>query len=509
MKRRIRIFDTTLRDGEQAPGASMSIQQKIELARAIERMGADRIEAGFPASSPVQYEAVREVGSLLEKATTVALSRCVKGDIDAADKALAGIDRRMLHLFIATSPVHRKFKLKMDRAEVLKRLTEHMEYASQRFELIEFSAEDASRTEPDFLKEVIRVAINKGATTINIPDTVGYAVPDEFGALISDLCRDVPELADVELSVHCHNDLGLAVANSIAAVKAGADQVEVTVNGIGERAGNCAFEEFVMATDVRGDYFDFSTNIETDRIYHTSRLLQNITGIIIPDNKPVLGDNAFAHEAGIHQHGVLENRETYEIMRPDTIGRPENEIVLGRHSGKHAFKSRLEALGFSMDREQFDSAFSEFTSIADTRKEIYDEDVCAIAASVLGQEERQLRIIDFNSHTGNSLIPTASVKIKRGVSEFIASSTGEGPVDALFRAIDTALELKCILKEYVTEATGTGKNAQGRVKLSLEIDGNIYPGKGTSIDIIEASASAYLNACNCFFMSGIKKAGEE
>lgn len=479
----------------------MTVDQKVDMAKAIERMGADRIEAGFPASSPVQFEAVQRVGACLERATTVALSRCVKGDIDAAAEALESVEKRMLHLFIATSPIHRKYKLKMDKAEVMRRLGEHLKYASGIFDNIEFSAEDASRTEREFLKDIIRLAIDGGAGTINIPDTVGYAVPEEFGDLINELYCDVPELRDVDLSVHCHNDLGLAVANSLAAVRAGASQVEVTVNGIGERAGNCAFEEFVMATGVRTDFFNFSTAVETERIYETSRLLQNITGIIIPGNKPVLGDNAFAHEAGIHQHGVLENRETYEIMKPGTIGRPENEIVLGRHSGKHAFKNRLISLGFNMNSEEFERAFQSFTQLADSKKEVYDEDVCAIAADVLGECEKQLRILNFNSHTGNSLIPTASVRIGRDSEELIASSTGEGPVDALFKAIDTALDLKCTLKEYVTEATGMGKNAQGRVRLSVEIGEDSFTGKGSSIDIIEASAFAYLNACNGYFMS--------
>lgn len=498
MSREVKIFDTTLRDGEQSPGAAMSEDQKIEVAFTLERLGVDRIEAGFPVSSPVQFNAVKRIADMLDFATVVGLARCVEKDIDAVHDSLKNARNKMLHTFIATSPLHRDFKLKMSKEEVLRRITEKMTYARKFFQQIEFSAEDASRTEPEFLFEVIRTAIKSGATVINIPDTVGYAIPTEFGELTRLIVENVPEFKkyEVDLSVHCHNDLGLAVANSIAAVQNGANQVEVTLNGIGERAGNCALEELVMAFKVRKDLLDFHTNIKTELLYPSSKLLQNITGLIVPRNKPIFGDNVFAHESGIHQDGVIKHKETYEIMKPESIGRSIESLVMGRHSGKHAFKKKLEQYGIVLTPGQFDKCFENFTAVADKKKEVYDEDIFNIVSAVLGRFDKGYQLIYFHTYTGNTLIPTGTVKLKKDEEEYTAVAYGDGPVDALFNAIDSALEIKAQLKEFMAQAIGHEKDAQGQVKIMLEIEGEEFVGKGSSTDIMEASVLAYLNAIN-------------
>lgn len=505
MSRRITIFDTTLRDGEQSPGASMSVEQKVKMAVALERLGVDRIEAGFPVSSPVQFGAVEKIALSLQRATVVALARCVKQDIHAAVESLKHAKYPMLHLFLATSPLHRQYKLKMSKEKVLETLVDRLRYARKFFQRIEFSPEDASRTEPLFLYEVIRTAIESGATCINIPDTVGYAVPEEFSELIAGIRESVPGIEKVDLSVHCHNDLGLAVANSIAAVSSGATQVEVTLNGIGERAGNCSMEEFVMALNVRKDRLNHYTGIDTKLLYPTSKLLQNITGLIIPRNKPILGDNAFSHESGIHQDGVLKHRETYEIMNPVNIGRSPETLVMGRHSGKHGLSDKLEQYGIQLNPEQFDRVFEKFTEVADKKKEVVDEDIFNIVSTVLGSFSRGYILNYFNSVTGNCHIPNATVKLMRGKEEFVASAHGDGPVDAVFNAIDTAIGIKPKLDEYVIQAIGSGKDAQGQVKLLLDFEGTGTAGRGASTDIVEASAHAYLNAVNRYlFRNGLE-----
>ncbi len=500
MSTRIKVFDTTLRDGEQSPGASMSVDQKVEMAIALERIGVDRLEAGFPVSSPVQFNAVRQIAQTLQSTTIVALARAVKADIDAVYEATKDAKSRMLHMFLATSPLHREFKLKKSKKQILQTIAEKLTYARATFDQIEFSAEDASRTEPDFLFEVIRTAIGHGATTINIPDTVGYAIPDEFGRLIQSIRLNVPEVKTVDLSIHCHNDLGLAVANSLAAIVAGATQVEVTLNGIGERAGNCSLEELVMALFVRKDILDYTTGIKTERMYPASKLLQTITGLIIPRNKPIFGDNAFSHESGIHQDGVLKHRETYEIMSPEKIGRTSETLILGRHSGKHSFQDKLNQYNIKLNPEQFEKAFERFSSLADKKKEVYDEDIFDIVSHILGRIPTGYQLVDFNCHTGNSLMPTATVKIRKEDEEFVASTTGDGPIDALFMSIESAIGLKTKLKEYIIQAIGSGKDAQGQVKLILEIDGQNYVGRGSSTDIIEASAIAHINAINRHYL---------
>jgi 2-isopropylmalate synthase len=498
MSKEVKIFDTTLRDGEQSPGAAMSEDQKVEVAFTLERLGINRIEAGFPVSSPVQFNAVKRIADMLDFATVVGLARCIEHDIDAVRDSLKNARNKMLHTFIATSPLHREYKLKMSKEEVLGRITEKMTYARKYFDQIEFSAEDASRTEPEFLFEVIRTAIKNGATVINVPDTVGYAIPSEFGELARLIVENVPEFKQygVDLSVHCHNDLGLAVANSIAAVQNGANQVEVTLNGIGERAGNCALEELAMTFKVRNDLLDFHTNIKTEMLYPTSKLLQNITGLIVPRNKPIFGDNVFAHESGIHQDGVIKHKETYEIMKPETIGRAIESLIMGRHSGKHAFKKKMEQYGIVLTPEQLDRCFGNFTAVADKKKEVYDEDIFNIVSSVLGSFEKGYRLIYFHTYTGNTLIPTGTVKLKKDNEDFTAVAYGDGPVDALFNAIDSALDIDTLLKEYMVQAIGREKDAQGQVKIMLEIEGEEFVGKGSSTDIMEASVLAYLNAIN-------------
>lgn len=498
MSREIKIFDTTLRDGEQSPGAAMSEDQKIHMAFALEHLGVDRIEAGFPVSSPVQFNAVKKIGDMLDFATVVALARCVEKDIDAAYESLKNARNKMLHFFIATSPLHREYKLKMSKEEVLKRVEKMMAYARKKFDQIEFSAEDASRTEPEFLYEVLRTVVKNGGRAVNIPDTVGYAIPSETGEFFKGIVENVPELVSegVDLSAHCHNDLGLAVSNSIAAVQNGATQVEVTMNGIGERAGNCALEELVMSFNVRQDLLEYKTNIKTELLYPTSKLLQNITGLIIPRNKPIFGDNVFAHESGIHQDGVLKHKETYEIMKPESIGRSIESLVMGRHSGKHAFKKKVEQYSITLSPEQFNECFEKFTQVADKKKEVYDEDIFNIVSSVLGGFDKGYKLEYFHSYTGNTLVPSGTVRLKKGDKEYMDVAYGDGPVDALFNAIDAALGIKAQLHEYQIQAIGHTKDAQGQVKLMLEIDGEEYVGKGSSTDIMEASVLAYINAIN-------------
>ncbi|MDI3472450.1 MAG: 2-isopropylmalate synthase [Thermotogaceae bacterium] len=494
--KRIKIFDTTLRDGEQSPGASMTPDEKVEMALMLEALGVDLIEAGFPVSSPAQFEGVKKVSQAVVKPTVVALARCVESDIDAAGEALKNIKNRRIHVFIATSPIHRKYKLRMEKEEILKRIENYINYAKKYFSDIEFSPEDASRTELPFLVEVVKTAVKAGATTINIPDTVGYSLPEEFANIIKTIKEGVPGIENVDISVHCHNDLGLALINSIYAVKNGANQVEVTLNGIGERAGNCALEEFVMASKVRRDLLDFGTNINPEFIYPASRLLVHITGIIPSRNKPIIGENVFLHESGIHQDGVLKMRETYEIMKPEDIGRPSESLVLGRHSGRHAIKKKLESYSVKLDEEKFQRVFERFLELADKKKEVFDDDLISIVSDVLREPINGYRLMHFHVHTGNTLLPTATVKLEFKDDEFEAAETGNGPIDAIFKAIDRITGLKTKLYEYIIQAVGSGKNAQGEVKLTLEIEGQFSSGRGISTDIVEASAIAYINAIN-------------
>ena len=493
---RIYIFDTTLRDGEQSPGASMSIEQKYEVAIQLARLGVDAIEAGFPVSSPRQFDACKMIAEKVKGPAITALARAVEKDLDAAYQSIKDAERKRIHTFIASSPIHMKHKLNKEPEDVLEMACQAVRWARQRVDEVEFSPEDATRSDLPFLCRLVERVIEAGANTINIPDTVGYSVPEEFGTFIRNIMEGVPNIDKAVLSVHCHNDLGLAVANSIAAVKNGARQVEVTVNGIGERAGNASLEEFVMALRVRQDLMPYTTGIETHQIYHSSRLLSNIIGFPIPRNKPIVGENAFAHEAGIHQDGVIKHRATYEIMKPQDVGREASTLVLGRHSGKHGFRRRLEELGLILSDENLDKAYQHFLDLADRKKEVYDDDLYLIVRDQIGEHLDTYELSYFNFQSGNVAIPTATVQIKTENRTLEEAATGDGPVDAMINAIDRAIGISAKLLEYNVHAITPGRQAIGEVSVTVEIDGGRYIGRGASTDIVEASARAYLNSIN-------------
>jgi len=495
-KRRVYIFDTTLRDGEQSPGASMSPHDKLVFAKQLALLGVDIIEAGFPVSSPAQFEGVKMISEEVEGPTIAALARAVEKDIKSAYDALKSAKKKRVHTFIATSPIHMEYKLRKKPDEVLKMAVEAVKYARSLVDNVEFSAEDATRSDRSFLKEIFIAVIEAGATTINIPDTVGYTTPFEFYNLVKEIKEVVGDRALI--SVHCHNDLGLAVANSLSALLAGADQVEVSVNGIGERAGNASLEEVVMSIIVRNDIYPFEVGINTKEIYRTSKLLRSITGLPIAYNKPIVGRNVFAHESGIHQDGVLKYRETYEIMKPEMIGRSSSEIILGRHSGRHALKVKLNELGVKYSsEEEFEKMYEKFLELADKKKNIYEEDLIAL---FLGESNEELEFFTLKSvqiMSGDKTIPNATVVLRRGKKEYVESATGNGPVDAVFKAIDRIVALKNIrLEDFSITAVTSGKDAIGEVSLSVHTDGSSYSGHGTDTDIIVASTKAYLNAIN-------------
>jgi 2-isopropylmalate synthase len=494
---RVIIFDTTLRDGEQSPGASMNTQEKLEIARALDELGVDVIEAGFPIASPGDFEAVEVVAREVRRPIICALARCNDLDIDRAWEAVRHAARPRLHVFLATSAVHREFKLRMGKAQILERAVEGVRRAKRYCEDVEFSPEDAARTELDFLTAVVQAAIDAGATTINIPDTVGYAVPEQFASIIRHLIQNVRGADRVIFSVHCHNDLGLAVANSLASVKAGARQVECTINGIGERAGNAALEEVVMALKVRRDYFGVTTNIRTERLYPTSRLVSNITGLLVQRNKAVVGRNAFAHEAGIHQDGILKERSTYEIMRPEDVGVPRSELVLGKHSGRHALKKRLLELGYHPTEEQLDRVFEDFKRLADKKKEIYDADLEALMEGHMRETVHLWRLSSFHVLAGSSVTPTATVRLaKLDDGEYEDAATGDGPIDAVFRALERITGIVPRLTDFQVRSVTGGKDAQGEVTVEVEYDQQMWRGRGLSTDIVEAAAQAYLTVLN-------------
>jgi len=492
----IYIFDTTLRDGEQSPGASMSIEQKFEVAIQLARLGVDAIEAGFPVSSPRQFDACKIIADKVKGPAITALARAVDKDLEAAYQSIKDAERKRIHTFIASSPIHMKHKLKKEPEDVLEMACKAVRWARQRVDEVEFSPEDATRSELPFLCRLVEKVIEAGANTINIPDTVGYSIPEEFGTFIRNIMEGVPNIDKAVLSVHCHNDLGLAVANSIAAVKNGARQVEVTVNGIGERAGNAALEEFIMALKVRQDLMPYTTGIDTHQIYHSSRLLSNIIGFPIPRNKPIVGENAFAHESGIHQDGVIKHRATYEIMTPEDVGREASTLVLGRHSGKHGFRRRLEELGLILSDENLDKAYQHFLDLADRKKEVYDDDLYVIVRDQIGEHLDTYELSYYNFQSGNVAVPTATVRIKTEDQILEEAATGDGPVDAMINAIDRAVGISAKLLEYNVHAITPGRQAIGEVSVSVEIDGGRYIGRGASTDIVEASARAYLNSIN-------------
>jgi len=497
---RIIIFDTSLRDGEQAPGFSMNTQEKLEMARQLARLNVDVIEAGFPISSDEDFEAVREVakqvGTLEGAPIICGLSRVGLADIDRAWEAVKYARRSRIHTFVATSDIHLKYKLRKSRAEVLKAAVDAVKHARAYCEDVEFSPEDASRTDFDYMCEVLEAVIDAGARTINIPDTVGYAIPEEWFNRIMKIREYVKNSSKAVLSVHCHNDLGQAVANSLAAIRAGARQIECTINGIGERAGNASLEEIVMALKTRKDFFEIDTQVRTEEIFKSSRLLSSITGVHVQPNKAIVGENAFAHEAGIHQDGVLKEKLTYEIMKPEDIGRAANKLVMGKHSGRAALAARLRELGFDLDEGELGKAFKRFKDLADKKKEIFDDDLISIVKDEIAQVPETYTLDYLHMISGTGIIPSATVRLKKDTEVFQDSGVGDGPVDAVLNAIDAITGLKGRLQDYQLRAVTSGKDAIGEVSVRVDFDGTVVPGKGSSTDVIEASARAYVNALN-------------
>jgi 2-isopropylmalate synthase len=496
---RVVIFDTTLRDGEQSPGASMNLEQKLQVARALRDLGVDVIEAGFAAASPGDLEAIRAVGQQIEGPTIASLARCNKGDIDASWQALKDAPNRRCHVFLATSPIHRDFKLKMAKEEIIKRAVDGVKYARERFEDVEFSAEDSARTELEFLAEVVERAIEAGARTVNIPDTVGYALPTTYAETIRYLMKHVRNIGEAIVSVHCHNDLGLAVANSIAGVTEGARQVECTINGIGERAGNASLEEIVMAFKTRHDVLGVKTGVKTERLYPASRLVSQVTGLHVQRNKAIVGQNAFAHEAGIHQHGMLTHRETYEIMRPEEVGFARSSLVLGKHSGRHALKERLVALGYQLPDAAIDKVFQDFKVLADKKKDIYDADIEALVVhgQILAKGSAAWELEALSTTSGTGTLPCASVALRKaGGERFQEVAAGDGPVDAVYRAIEKVTGVAVKLRDYQIASVSTGEDAQGEVTIEVEHPTGVYRGRALSTDIIEGSARAFLDVVN-------------
>ncbi len=496
---KIIIFDTTLRDGEQAPGASLNHKEKMEVAKALADLGVDIIEAGFPISSPGDFAAVQAVAKAIKGPVICALARCMKKDIDAAAEALKPAKNKRIHVFLATSKIHMKYKLQKAEDEILRIAVENVAYAKKSCRDIEFSPEDASRTEKKFLYKVVEAVINAGATTVNIPDTVGYSEPEEFGNLIRSIKVNVPNINKAVISVHCHNDLGLSVANSLAAIRNGARQVECTINGLGERAGNAAMEEIVMSINTRRDiYGDVETNIRRDHIYQVSRLVSSLTGFVIAPNKAIVGGNAFRHESGIHQDGVLKERSTYEIIDPAAVGVTGENLVLGKHSGRHAFSQRLKSLGFTLSDERLEKAFGRFKELADKKKNIYDDDLRIIAEDETKVVKPVWQLVSFKVSSGTGIKPQAEIKLKHKGKVFSGVSGGDGPADACFKAIDKVINAKARLEDFRLEAVTSGKDALGKASLKLKIKDTVKLGNGSSTDIIEAAVKAYLDAINKF-----------
>jgi len=496
-KRQIKVFDTTLRDGEQAPGCSMNLTEKLEVAKRLEKLGVDIIEAGFPISSPGDLESVKAIAGIITNCSVAGLCRSRESDIDAAKEALAKAASPRVHIFLATSPVHMEFKLKMTPEQVLEQAVSAVKYAKKFCNDIEFSAEDAFRSDPDFVCKVFGAVIEAGALTVNFPDTVGYAIPAEFGERVRYIKEHTPHMEKAALSVHCHNDLGLAVANSIAAIVNGADQVECTINGIGERAGNASLEEVVMGLRVRSDFFSADTRIDSTQIYSASRLVSQVTGVKVQPNKAIVGDNAFAHEAGIHQHGVLAKRETYEIMTPQSIGIPQNRMVLGKHSGRHAFEERLKDLGLSVSAEALEKIFADFKDLADKKKVVSDRDIEALVIDRAISVPETWTLNHWAVNTGSALGAAGVIRLQHKDGRFEKLvCLGDGPIDSIFKAINQIIGKEPELELYEIGAITGGSSSQGETMVKITMDGRRWNGRGVSTDVIESSIMAYLSAVN-------------
>jgi len=506
-KEMVKIFDTTLRDGEQSPGCSMDIQEKLRMARQLAKLNVDIIEAGFPVASEGDFEAVKKIAQEIEGPAIAGLARANARDIDRAWEAVKYAKKSRIHTFIATSDIHLEYKLKKSRDQVLEDAFQAVRHAKQYTPDVEFSAEDATRSDWEYLAKVFSAAVEGGATTLNVPDTVGYTYPDEFSRLIAYLKQNVKGSDRITFSVHCHNDLGLAVANSLAAVKAGARQVECTVNGIGERAGNCSMEEIVMTLKVRKDLFPCDTQIATDQIYHSSKLLTLITGVSVQPNKAIVGANSFAHEAGIHQDGILKHKMTYEIMTPESVGWSKHKLVLGKHSGRHAFRTRLTELGYQLSQAELDKAFEAFKKLADIKKEVFDDDLEVMVTDEITRGPDRYEIVDLKVQSGTKLKPKAKVKMRIGGKVKSLEATGGGPVDASFKAIRKITKFAGELLKYNVAAITGGTDAQGEVSVTIKDKGREVRGVGTHADIIQASAKAYVNALNRLENFRTKKAG--
>lgn len=494
--RKIYIFDTTLRDGEQSPGVNLNTKEKVEIALQLEKLGVDRIEAGFPAASPGDLAAVNAVARAIKNASVIGLSRSREQDIDAAREALKGAQDPCLHLFLATSPIHRKHKLRMEKEQVLETAEKAIRYAKQYFDKIEFSPEDAGRTELDFLCEVTAMAIRAGATVVNIPDTVGYMTPSEFGNIFKTLKNEVVGIEKIQLSAHCHDDLGMATANALAAILNGADQIEGTINGIGERAGNTAIEEVAMTLATRADFFQATTSLQLTEIAKTSRLVSKLTGMVVPGNKAIVGANAFAHESGIHQDGMLKEKTTYEIISPETIGLKESKLVLGKHSGRHAFREKLIDLGYELEEEAVNVAFAKFKDLADKKKDVSDEDIRALLEEKLIDTPEVYTLETLQVNYGNQSVPGATVSIRTAEGVADKTAAGNGSVDAIYNAIDAVTGEAVELEDYSIKSVTQGKDALGEVHVVLKQDDVSAQGRGLSTDILEASARAYIDALN-------------
>ena len=499
---RVYFFDTTLRDGEQTPGVSLQTPEKIEIAKGLVRLGIDVIEAGFPAASPGDFEAVQTIAREVKGATICALARANEKDVQKAIDALKDAERSRLHVFIAISELHMEYKLKMTRQEVLDKVKSVLAYAKGKVDEIEFSGEDAARSDLDFACQVFGVAIAGGATIINVPDTVGYMNPNEFGDKIRYIKEHTPGIENAIISVHCHDDLGLANANTLAAIKAGARQVEGTINGLGERAGNVAIEEVVMALKTRHDYFgDLQVNIDTKQFTKVSKLVSRLTGVVVPPNKPIVGSNAFAHESGIHQHGMMSNPETYEIMTPESVGAEKTDLVLGKHSGRHAFADHLAKLGFqSFTEEKINDLFGKFKELADRKKQVYDDDIIALVVDNL-HHKKAFELVAQYYKLGEKGYAYADVRLMTPEGEKADAAVGDGPVDASLKAVERVVGLPISLKDYQIRAITAGKDALGEATLKVEYNGRLYHGRGISTDIVKSSVNAYINAVNSVFLA--------